>query len=96
LKIANLGLSAQLAVAEKNLKGYEYATALQNEGIKQLQAAGVAAKLKSEEAIKVALAIRKQRQDSAANIMKKPAPVACEEARAFGFDLAKQLVEGRQ
>jgi hypothetical protein len=93
--MANLTVKAQLAVAEKNLKGYEYATALQNEGIKQMQQAGELAKQKAQDALKAAQSVRQRREGNVITIMKRPAPAACEEARQYGLDLARQLVEGR-
>jgi hypothetical protein len=92
LKIANLSLSARVAIAEKNIKGYEAAVALQNEGIKQMQEAGDVARKKAEDATKAALEARKQSKTRVITIMSDPVPVACDEARRYGIDLAKKLV----
>jgi hypothetical protein len=93
LKIANLGLSTRLDVANKTIKGYELATALQNEGIRQMQVAGEEAKKKAERATADALEARKASKGRVTTIMTSNAPTACEEARQYALGLAKQLLE---
>jgi hypothetical protein len=84
-----------LEIAKTTISGYKAATALQNEGILQMQKAGEQAKENARKAQEQVALLSKKRSSRTSQILASQTPVSCEESRQYAFELAKQLLEER-
>ncbi len=88
--------TSRLHTAQKKLDGITAQVELQNEGIRQLQAAGKVAEEKAQAARNEAARLARTYEAKVQEMLSHPAPADCEEARQYGFEMARKLAGGAQ